>query len=123
MRARAPPPVAACTRACLRLTRASGWRARASAAQLLTGNRGRREMVSAVCALRLLAVHLLLFHRCHVDVAALLRGAEAVELPDGRRLQPPPAELRTKLLDRLLCILLHPLDAVRRAPRTHSPNP
>lgn len=75
------------------------------AISLLTGNRGRREIVAAVCTLRLLTVHLLLFARCQVNVAVMLpsTAAPSGEVSDG---------LRTQLLDRLLCVLLHPVSRV-----------
>ena len=53
---------------------------------LLTGQRGKREIVSAICALRILTVHLQLFDRCGVDVGAML--------PPDRR--PPAATARAQ---------------------------
>lgn len=78
---------------------------------LLTGERGRREIVSAVCALRVLTVHLQLFERCGVDVSLMLP------------IVPPPVSasggapagtdgLRGQLLDRLYSVLLLPVSRV-----------
>ena len=45
------------------------------AINLLTGHRVKREIVAAVCTLRLLTVHLMLFARSQVDVQKMLPGA------------------------------------------------
>ena len=68
--------------------------------ELLHGERKKREIVAAICALRLLTVHLQLFDRCRVDLSELL--------PD-RPASPGAAEtLRSQLLNRLFSILMLP---------------
>jgi len=58
-----------------------------------------RDLVATLCTLRILTVHLLLFHRCGIDAAAaLFAGADVAGEP----------QVRLRLLDHLFALLLEP---------------
>ena len=73
---------------------------------LLTGQQAKRELVSAVCAMRLLTVHFLLAERCNLDFATVMQPPPPAA--GGAPQQAATAEgaaLRSQLLDRLILVL------------------
>lgn len=74
---------------------------------LLSGERGSREMVAAIAALRLLTVHLILFKRCNIDAATVLLPPPSA----AGDAEPAAGGLRAHLLERMFSVLLVPVNS------------
>ena len=70
--------------------------------------RDKRQYVGILSTLRLLTVHLLLFHRCRIDAAEVLSPATAPQQGRGSFGGGADAELRKRLLDHLFGLVLAP---------------